>query len=124
MSNSLLFKGESKLLVLSLDHFFNQFIKLMMVYYQIYFDDIREKWKKNKLVGLYERAPNVLSLHVLKIKVGALSVRSSQTTRTGSHGGFCPLPVSLSVPVFLSYTRARHADDTRSFHILLYSLAI
>src|SRR6218665_343070 len=33
-----------------------------------------------KLVGLYERAPNVLGLHVLKIKVVALSVRCTQTT--------------------------------------------
>src|SRR6218665_3821505 len=38
--------------------------------------------KKNKLVGLYERAPNVLGLHVLQIKVVALSVRCSQTTHS------------------------------------------
>src|SRR6218665_176642 len=55
----------------------------MMVYYQIYFDDIREKLKKtNKLVGLYERAPNVLGLHVLKIQDVELSVRCSQITHS------------------------------------------
>src|SRR6218665_909843 len=35
-----------------------------------------------KIVGLYERAPNVLGPHVLKIKAVALSVRCSQTTRS------------------------------------------
>src|SRR6218665_1377983 len=40
------------------------------------------KNKKNKLAGLYERAPNVLGLHVLKIKVVELSVRCSQTTHS------------------------------------------
>src|SRR6218665_271426 len=40
------------------------------------------KNKKTKLVGLYERALNVLGLHVLKIKVVALSVRCSQTTHS------------------------------------------
>src|SRR6218665_2396171 len=38
--------------------------------------------KINKLLGLYERAPNVYGLHVLKIKVVALSVRCSQTTHS------------------------------------------
>src|SRR6218665_3419653 len=123
-SNSLLFKGESRLSVLSLDRFFNQFIKLMMVYYQIYFDDIRKKLKKNKLLGLYERAPNVLGLHVLKIKVVTLSVRCNQTTHSfldfgqGRVGDFVlsqsPSQSQSSSPI----PRARHADDTRSFHSL------
>src|SRR6218665_2842445 len=38
--------------------------------------------KKYKLVGLYERAPNVLGLHVLKIRVVELSVRCRQTTHS------------------------------------------
>src|SRR6218665_330788 len=40
------------------------------------------KNEKNKLVGLYERAPNILGPRVLKIKVVALSVRCSQTTHS------------------------------------------
>src|SRR6218665_3192726 len=67
-----------------------------------------------KLVGLYERVPNVLGLHVLKIKVMALSVRCSQTTHSCLDFGqgrvgdsvLSSLPLSPSLP--LLHTPSTH----------------